>query len=69
MKQIDRNEKIVQRFEFLMKITIRFYQIFDVNNNICVLMTNANLCQIFEIEIIAIDKKIDSQSIREKCKR
>ena len=65
MKQIDRNKKIVQRFEFLIKITIRFYQIFDVNKNICVLITNANLCEIFEIEIIAIDKKIDLQLIRE----
>ena len=65
MKQIDRDEKIVQRFEFLIKITIRFYQIFDVNKNICALITNANLCEIFEIEIIAIDKEIDLQSIRE----
>ena len=53
----------------LIKITIRFYQIFDVNKNIDVLITNANLCEIFKIEIIAIDKKIDLQSIREMCKR
>ena len=69
LKSTDRNEKIAQRFEFLIKITIRFYQTFDVNKDICILMTNANLCEISEIEIIAIDKKIDSQSIREKCKR
>ena len=66
-KQIDRDEKIVSRFEFLIKTTIRFYQTFDVNKDICTLMTNANLCEISEIEIIAIDKKTDLQSIREKC--
>ena len=69
VKQTDREKKIAQRFEFLIKITIRFYQIFDVNKNICVLMTNANLCEIFEIEIIVVDKEIDLQFIREKCKR
>ena len=69
VKQIDRKKKIVQRFEFLIKITIRFYQTFDVNRNICVLMTNANLYEIFEIEIIVVDKKIDLQFICEKCKR
>ena len=53
----------------LIKIAIRFYQIFDMNKNICALMTNANLCEIFKIEIIAIDKEIDLQSIREMCKR
>ena len=61
-KQIDRDEKIVSRSEFLIKI-------FDVNRTICILMTNANLCEIFEIEIIAIDKESDLQSIRKKCKR
>ena len=55
LKQTDRDEKIAQRFEFLINVTIRFYQIFDVNKNICALMTNANLCEISEIEIIAID--------------
>ena len=66
-KQINRDEKIVSRFEFLIKTTIRFYQIFDMNRNICTLMTNANLCEIFKVEIIAIDKETDLQSIREKC--
>ena len=37
--------------------------------NTCTLMTNASLCEVFEIEIIATDKKTDSQSIREECKR
>ena len=69
LKQINRNEKIVQRFESLIKITIRFYQTFDVNKNICTLMTNANLCEISKINIIAIDKEIDLQSTRRKCKR
>ena len=32
-------------------------------------MTIANLCEIFKIEIIATDKKIDLQLIRKKCKR
>ena len=36
LKQTDRNEKIVQRFEFLIIVTSRFYQIFDVNKNICI---------------------------------
>ena len=69
MKQTDREKKIAQRFESLIKIAIRLYQIFDVNRNICALMTNANLCEIFEIEIIVVDKETDLQFIREKCKR
>ena len=69
VKQTDREKKIAQRFEFLIKITIRFYQTFDMNRDICALMTNANLCEIFEIEIIVADKEFDLQFIREKCKR
>ena len=41
----------------MIKIAI-FYQIFDVNKNIRTLITNVNLCEIFEIEIIAIIKKL-----------
>ena len=69
LKSTDRDEKIAQRSESLIKIAIRFYQTFDVSRDICALVTNANLCEIHEIEIIAADKKIDSQSTREKCRR
>ena len=32
-------------------------------------MTDANLCEISKIEIIATDKETDLQSIRRRCKR
>ena len=69
LKQIDRDEKIAQRFQFLIKIAIRFYQTFDVIKDICALMTNANLCEISEIEIIAVDTETDLQSTRRECRR
>ena len=59
--------KIFEIRKFWNKL-IEMKKLFNVLN-FYVLMTNANLCEIFEFEIIAIDKKTDSQSIHEKCKR
>ena len=64
LKQIDRDEKIFQRSEFLINVASRFYQTFEIDKDICILMTNANLCEISEIENIAVDKKTVLQSVR-----
>ena len=66
LKQTGRDEKIDQCSKSLIKIAIRFYQIFDVIRDICALMTYADLCEILEIEIIAADSAINSLRMQTK---
>ena len=58
MKQINRNEKIDQYSKFLIKITIRFYQIFDINKNICIRCRMQIYAKYLKSKLLQLIKKL-----------